>query len=147
MSDLQAVTIKANQLVVLDAVLGGIFPLSPPPTALGRYALSRAAKVVGPAAQAFRAEHQALLVKHALKNPDGSPVAKDLGNGMTQYDLGAGFGKTTPEFDADFKAIGDEDIVLTGCRMITHAELGQCPITVAQETALLGVLLQDEPPV
>ena len=146
MSDINFVTIKANQLNALDFALSGIFPLSPPPTAVGRYALSRAAKVVGPAAQAFRAEHQTLLLNHAVKGEDGKPVTRDAGNGMTQYDLGAGFGKTTPAFDAEFKAIGDEGIVLTGCRMITHKELGDCPITLAQETALLGVLLVDEAP-
>jgi len=141
------VTIKASQLAALDLALGGMFSLTPPPTAVGRYALSRAAKVVGPAAQTFRAEHQALLLKHALKGEDRiTPISRDLGNGLTQYDLGAGFGKTTPAFDAEFKAICDEPIVLTGCRMISHKELGDCPITLAQETALLGVLLTDEPP-
>ncbi len=140
------VAVKASQLPALDFALGGLFSLTPPMTAVGRYALARATKLVGPATQEFRAQHQALLVKHAIKNEDGSPVSRDLGNGLTQYDMGAGWGKTTPAFDAEFKAIGDENIVLTGCRMISHKELGDCPITLAQEVALLGVLLTDESP-
>ncbi len=146
MSDITHVSVKASQLPVLDAALGGLFSLTPPPTAIGRYALARAAKVVGPAAQEFRAQHQALLVKYATKNEDGTPMTRDVGNGMMQYDLGAGFGKTTPEFDAEFRAISDEEIVLTGCRMVSHKELGDCPITLAQEVALLGVLLTDTEP-
>ncbi len=139
-------SLTASQLLPVDAALAGLFPLSPPPTPKGRYALSRAAKVIGPAVQTYRENHQALLVKHAVKDADGKPVTQDLGKGLIQYDLGAGFGRTTPAFDADLKALGEEVIDLTGCRMISHAELGDCPITVQQETALLGVLLIDAEP-
>ena len=38
------------------------------------------------------------------------------------------------------------DVELTGCRMITHAELGDCPITAAHEATLLGVLIEDKEP-
>lgn len=145
MSDISHVIVKASQLTVLDITLGGIFPLSPPLTPKGRYALAKAAKVIGPAHQTYQEQKVALLELHAVK-VDGKAVTESLPNGQTRYDLGAGFGKTTPAFDADFKAINDEDIPLPGVRMITHAELGDCPITLQQEAALLGVLLVDEEP-
>lgn len=137
--------VKAHQIPTLDMVLAGIFPLTPPLTPKGRYALAKAAKIIGPAHQTYLEQKVALLVQHAVK-VDGKPVTQQLPNGATQYDLGKGFGVTTPEFDADLKAMNDEDIPLVGCRMITHAELGECPITLQQETALLGVLLVDAEP-
>jgi hypothetical protein len=138
-------SLKASQLVALDAALSGIFPLSPPPTPKGRYALSKAAKVIGPAHVLYEEQKLALLTKHALKDADGKAVTNTVGN-TVQFDMGRGFGITTPAFAAEFAEMNDEAIELTGCRMITHAELGDCPITVQQETALLGVLLEDDEP-
>ncbi len=147
MSDI-GLSVKASLVPALDVALGGIFPLSPPPTPKGRYALSRAAKVVGPAHQLYQEQKLALLNEHAIK-VDGKPVTQTIQTATgqaTQFDMGRGFGVVTEAFTAALKELNDEDIPLTGCRMITHAELGACPITVAQETALLGILLIDAEP-
>jgi hypothetical protein len=135
-------TIKANQLAALDTALAGVFPLSPPPAPRGRYALAKAAKIIGAARQTFNEQHVALLTVHAVKDDAGQPVPRD---GTPE----GSFSPKIADMDAFTKAfaeLGDEVIELTGCRMISHAELGDCPITVQQETALLGVLLTDEEP-
>lgn len=142
--DIAHVIVKASQLSALDQALGGIFTLSPPPTIKGRYALAKAAKAIGPAHQTYQEQKLALLQDHAVKK-DGKPVFEQRENTLL-FDFGHGIGVTTPEVNAALKELNDEDISLPGVRMITHAELGDCPITVQQEAALLGVLLTDEAP-
>lgn len=139
--------IASAKIPELDRALAALFPLAPPPTPKGRYALSKVAGVVGPAHATYRENYRALLLAHAITDADGKPIARDLGDGRTQYDLGRGFGQTTPEFDAALAELNDEPITLPGCRMITHAELGACPITVQQEQALIAAgILEDKEP-
>lgn len=148
--DITHLTVKAGKIALLDAVLGGIFPLEPPPTPKGRYALSKVAGHTGPASVQFQKERLALLEKHAKKGDDGKPVSEVVqtaqGPGM-RFDMGRGLGVETPEYRAELATIEDEDILLVGCRMITHAELGKCPITVQQERVLIDTgLLEDKEP-
>ncbi len=140
-------TIKPSQLVPLNAVLGGLFQLQPAPNAKGRYILARAVPTVGPALKIYTDQKLALLQLMAIKDVEGEPVSRDTGGGNIQFDLGNGFGNSTPEFDAALKAIDEEVITLTDCRTITHAELGACPITVQMEAVLIdcGLLENKEP--
>lgn len=144
-------SIPASQLPAVDLALGGLFPLQPPPTPKGRYALAKVANVVGPAHQTYQEQKNALLLKHAVRDAEDKPITRETtlnGQPATQYDLGAGFGNVTPAYLADLKDLNEEPITLTGCRRITHAELGACPITVQMETALIAAgLLEDSEPV
>lgn len=142
--DISHVTIKAHQLLSLDVALAGVLKLSPPPTPKGRYALAKAAKALGPAVQTYNEQKLALLQEHA-KQEDGKPVTRLDGQTIT-FDFGQGFGVVTPEVTAALGELNDEDVSLPGVRMISHAELGECPITAEQEMVLLGVLLIDAEP-
>lgn len=140
------ISIKAELVVMLGEVLAGATNLSPPPTPKGRYALSKAAIALGKHPQLYQDQKKALLEKHAVL-VDGKPSSKELAPGVLQFDMGKGFGNTTPEFDADLKELNDEEITLSGVRQITHAELGACPITAAQEAVLIRAgLLEDREP-
>lgn len=139
-------TIKAGKLEALANALMAVLPLTPPATPKGRYALARAHNAVAPCAALFADQKRHLLEKHAKRDEQGQPVIEDLGNGAYAYDLGLGIGRTTPAFDADFAALKDEDVTVSGVRAITHAELGACPITAAQESVLLGLFIVDEEP-
>lgn len=139
------ITVKAGLLLELNKALADVLHLIPPATPKGRYALAKAGKAVAAQAATFAEQHQALLVKHA-KQEKGEPVMQATGDGKVAYDLGLGFNVPTPAFLAEYKDLCDEDIVLAGVRAITHAELGTCPITGAQEAVLLGVFLEDEEP-
>lgn len=134
--------VKASQLIPLDTALGPVLSLTPPPSPKGRYALAKAANAVGPAVQTFREQHVALLQLHAKKDAEGKPVMQQFADGRQQYDIA-----DMEAFSVDFAAIQDEPIVLAGVRMITHAELGSCPITAAQEAVLIATgLLEDMEP-
>ncbi len=134
-------TIKAAQLETLNTALLGVFPLTPPPTPKGRYFLSTAAGIIGPSTTTYQQNKQALIEKWAKRDDEGkliSVVNTDaLGRKVATFPL-----TDAVAFAAELKEIDDIDIVLTGVRVITHAELGACPITVAQETALRGILLE-----
>lgn len=141
------IVVKAGLIQDLAGTLGAVEHLTPSATPKGRYALSKACDAALPAAQRYTKERTALLEKHAKKEANGAAVKQPVGNGGFQYDLGQGFGATTPEYDAELATINDEDITLSGCRMITHAELGSCPITAFQERILVKAgLLEDKEP-
>lgn len=141
------IVVKSVLIQELAGALAGVEILSPPPTPKGRYAIGKASDAAQPAAQRYTKERAALLEKHAKRDEKGAAVRQRFGDNGFQYDLGRGFGATTPEFDAELDAMNDEDVVLSGCRMITHAELGACPITAAQERVLIKAgLLDDKEP-
>ena len=143
--------VKAGRLLAVQRTLAEVLGLTPPATPKGRYALSRQASAVEREVEKYTEQHAALLKKHAATNEAGQPLTQPItlpnGQSGVQYDLGAGFGQTTPAFEAELKELNDEDITLPGVRMITHAELGGCPITGTHELILLAAgLLEDKEP-
>lgn len=134
-------TISTHQLIELAPVLSAVEQLSPPPTAKGRYALAKASAKVGPAFQLYAEQEQKLVQRCAVKDKDGKVAFRPAGNGLQGFDL---LPELRDEYNAEVKALKDEDVVLQGVRMITHAELGQCPITAAQERVLMECGLLDD---
>lgn len=143
--DISHVTFKAKLLLSLDMALAGVLKLSPPATPKGRYALAKAAKALGPAVQTYNEQKLALLTEHAKRDDKGQPITQTVDQTVS-FDFGLGFGAVTPDVTTALEELNDEDVSLPGVRMISHAELGECPITGEQEAVLLGVLLIDEEP-
>jgi hypothetical protein len=137
-------SLTTDQLIALAPVLAEIENLSPPPTAKGRYALAKASAKAGPAFKLYAEQEQKLVARVAVKDKDGNPVLKDLGNGQAHFEVLPEFKDEYAKEMADLKA---EPVVLEGVRAVTHAELGVCPITVAQEKVLIASgLLEDKEP-
>lgn len=137
------ITISTKQLADLAPVLGEVLRLSPPPIAKGRYALAKAGAKAVPAFELFAEQDQALARRCATVDKDGKPIWTALANGtaFTVRD------EMKEEYAAEKKALFSEEVVLSGVRQITHAELGQCPITAHQEMVLIDCgLLEDVEP-
>jgi hypothetical protein len=138
------ITITTAQLKALAPALAGILQLSPPPTAKGRYALAKAGAKVDPAYKLFGEQDSALAARVAVKDKDGNPIIRDMGNGLAGFDVRP---DAKEEYQAEMKALLEEEVVLSGVRQITHAELGACPITAQQEMVLIDCgLLEDKEP-
>lgn len=136
------VTVKAGRLRNIAEALEAALTLTPPPTPKGRYALAKAAQAIKPAVATLQAEQMRHINEHATKNEKGEPDIKPTPNGHgILFKLA-----DAPAYEKAIKDLFDEDIELAGIRQITHAELGDCPITAAQEAELLGVLIEDKEP-
>lgn len=139
------ITVKAASIVEVANVLAAVEQLSPPPLPKGRYALGKSAKAALGPAQFHLDKTQELRVEHAKKDGGGKPVTTDItinGQPAKKYEM-----VDEAAFNAALKAIGEEEVTLEGCRMITHAELGACPITAYQERVLIDAgLLDDKEP-
>lgn len=133
--------LTSKQLILLHPVLAAVEKLSPPPTAKGRYALAKAAAKAGPAFDLYADQERKLLLRCAVKNEDGSVKVKDLGNGQAHFDW---LPELAEEATKEMAALQAEEVVLSGVRMVTHAELGACPITGEQERILMAVGLLDD---
>lgn len=138
---------------ILNGQIGGdpgVLPLLGPATPKGRYALTRAADAVAAAAFAYNKQHVAQLEIHAKKDGDGRAITQSLETPqgrVTQYDFGAGFGVTTPEFEAAMAELNDEDITLPGVRQTLMAELKDAPLTGVHLSVLIKCgLLEDKEP-
>ena len=144
---------KARFLPALDAVLNGvqhtdgtktegILDLKPPPAPKGRYVLAKAAKAAAAETPTYQESVFEVLKEHATRDEQNEPI-------ITVSD--AGSVSVVPQ-DAEalnkaLEELGEEEIVLAGVRMLTHAELGDCPITARQERLLIEVgLLEDKEP-
>ena len=137
-------TMSTDQLIALAPVLAEIETLTPPPTAKGRYALAKASAKVGPAFKLYAEQEQKLVARVAVKDDKGNPKMRDLGNGRAQFDVAPEF---KDEYAQEMAELKSEPVVLEGVRAVTHAELGVCPLTVAQEKVLIASgLLEDKEP-
>lgn len=140
------ITVKAALIFALSETLAQVSVLEPPATPKGRYALSKALDAAVPAGQRYQKEKLALLTKHAKKDGNNLPVTQQYGN-VIAFDFGEGFGVTPSQAQTEIDQMNDEDVTLSGVRMITHAELGALPITAAQESVLIKAgLLEDREP-
>lgn len=138
------ITIKTSQLVELTPVLAEVLRLSPPPTARGRYALAKVGGKVDPAYKLFAEQDQALAVRVATLDKDEKPILKALDNGRIHFNVRP---EMQEEYARESKALLEEEVVLSGVRQITHAELGVCPITARHEMVLIDCgLLEDLEP-
>lgn len=145
MADITVTTeIKAGMLPQIHADLLQVFPLQPPPEARGKYLLAKFAQFVANELPDYNAQKLDLLRKHAPKDEKNEPILKitDMGGGQTAVAI-------DPVDPAAFAA---EDLALfntvhtVNLPMLTHADLGKCPIPQGVYTRLLGVLIKDELP-
>lgn len=148
------ITFKANLLPALQlafagqravngtAAVTGILSLTPPPAPKGRYAFGRQAEKIEREIQGWEKARIALNERHCRRDADGKPVMIDVPGGQ-KYDLG----DNLVAFNTELEQMGEEPITLTGVRMVLHAELGDCPLTVQQERVLITAgLLDDKEP-
>lgn len=145
MSDIQVTTeLKAGLLPQIHADLLQVFPLQPPPPARGKYLLAKFAQFVANELPLYNAHKLDLLRKHAPKDATGQPIltTTDLGNGQSVMSIDP----------VDRAAFNAEDAALfhtihtVNLPMLTHADLGNCPIPQGAYTRLLGVLIEDKLP-
>lgn len=145
---MSVVKIKARLIAGLHAALvgnpqspQGILKLSPPPTVKGRYALAKAVLALEPHVKLLVQQTTELAKRHAVTDAAGVPVVKHE-EGRSSYRL-----KDAAAYRNEYEAMIEEEIELHGVRQITHAELGDCPITAEQESLLLlAGLLEDKEP-
>ena len=138
-------TITTAQLTALQPVLAQIEGLSPPPSPKGRYVLAKAAQKATAEHDTYQKAFKAFLDAMVVCDDEGKPI---YGEGATAGTVSFTIQKDkVDEFNAGATAMGEEKVTLAGVRQITHAELGDCPITVAMEKVLVecGVLEDAEP--
>src|SRR5689334_20112103 len=122
-------TITTPHLLLLHPALVKILTLTPPPTPKGRYVLQKAAGHTEIAYAAYAKEDAEHVLLVAVKGEDGNPILTPIDGGM-HYNV---IPDLKEEHEAHAKERDARMVTLPGCRMITHAELGDCPITGAQE--------------
>ncbi len=86
-----------------------------------------------------------LMKKHAPKDDKGEPIwtvgtnaAGEQTVEVKPVDVAA--------YQAEKDTLDKEVVTIAGSRMITHAEIGKCPIPQWAYDVLLGVVIVDEPP-
>lgn len=137
-------TITLKTLIPLHPVLTAVLKLTPPPTAKGRYALSRAGQKVEDAITLYAENEEALIKRCAVTREDGTVAFVERPDGRRGFDLKP---ELRDEYHRELAGLQAESVTLAGCRMITHAELGACPITGEQEKVLIAAgLLEDAEP-
>ena len=137
-----AFSVPAGQLAQLFATLSEIAPLTPPPAPKGRYVLAKASKAVAAAHTAHADALKAFLDGAVTQDAEGKPIYTESAvAGQVSFTL-------QPEHQQAYVDIQTEPVVLDGVRMLTHAELGDCPISIQQELLLVAVgLLEDVEPI
>ncbi len=131
-------TITTEQLTRLAPVLAALAPLSPPPSANGRYAIIRATEKAESAIKPFATAEAEMMTRLAVPG-----TIKDAGNGRVTFSIAA---EHQEEYATQRAAMFAEPITLTGVRAITRAELGECPITVQQDRVLVECGLLEKIP-
>lgn len=134
-------SVSKRHLNLLATTLSAAAPLQPPPSPSGRWVVVKALPKSVAAAQAHNEELKKWLDTVVTPDAEGKPIYRTVGGQMT-------FDFQTAEAGEQFKAIMDEQVVLTGVRPITRAELEMWPLTVEQELALVtaGFLEDSESP-
>jgi hypothetical protein len=122
-------SLTTEQLTRLAPVLAALAPLSPPPSANGRYAIIRATEKAESAIKPFATAEAEMMNRYAVP---GS--IKQVGSGRVTFDIAA---DKQVEYVTERTAMLAEPITLTGVRAITRAELGECPITIQQDRVLV----------
>ncbi len=143
--------IKAGFLPSIHADLLQIFPLQPPPTVRGKYILAKYAQAVANELPTFQQQKMDLLKKHAEKDEKGDPILLQVpgANGQVAVSIPSDWLAKNPDVQMAFNK-DDAELFNTPIKlnlpMLTHAELGECPIPQGVYTRLLGVLIRDEMP-
>lgn len=123
-----------------DGVVG-ILHLSPPPSLKARYVLAKASKVIAAEMALFQEKNLELITRHAKKNADGESIKQELENGNAIYQM-----VDPKQYKKEYEEMFSEPVELIGIRQLTHAELGDCPLTAFHESILLGNILEDKEP-
>lgn len=136
-------TLSTKTLIEVHPVLAAVEQLTPPMTAKGRYALAKATAKTGPAYELYSKQAIDLMKKVATRDEKDMPILKQTDAGIT-FNVRP---ECQEEYAKESAALLEEEVVLSGCRAITHAELGNCPITGQQERVLIaaGLLVDEEP--
>lgn len=132
--------IAKRHLNALATTLDAMGNLTPPPTSKGRWLVVKALPKIADKAQKSAEELKKWLDMVVTKDDNGKPMYREQ-NGIVQFDF-------VDPADADhFVEIQAETVTIEGVRQMTRAELGECPITVAQEFFLVqcGFLEDNEP--
>lgn len=122
-------TLTTEQISRLALVLTDLGPLTPPPSANGRYAFIRATAKAEKLYKAFATAEIELTHRCAVP---GS--IKDIGNGRGAFTVKP---ELAEEYATQRAALLAEPVTLAGVRAVTRAELGECPITIHQDRVLV----------
>lgn len=137
--------VKAALLPSLAIVLDGIDSLSGT-TPKGAYAFGKQCDAVAPAFARYQKQKLAKLTELAKRDEHGKPLTQTVGN-MTSFDFGEGFGAVPPNVQAALEEMNDEDVTLSGVRMVLVAELGTARLSPMQSRVLTAAkLLEDREP-
>ncbi len=139
MSDL---TIKSAVLPDLANVLTGVDALTGL-TPKGAYAFGKQVDAVLPAHQRYQKEKLKRLNELAKKDEGGKPITQTVGP-IVQFDFGQGFGVVPDHVNEAVAELNDEDVVLSGVRMVLVAELGTAVLTPAQSRVLIAAKLLED---
>lgn len=133
--------ITTEQLTRLAPALAALAPLTPPPSAAGRYVAIRATTKAEAAFTSYAKVANELTARCVVPG-----TLKDVGGGRASFTVKPELVET---YTTEHAALMAEPITLTGVRAITRAELGECPITIQQDRVLVecGLLeaIPDEP--
>lgn len=136
----------AFKLPAIAEALGALHDLQPPLGVKAKYVVGRAAPKIAAEAQTYMNQKLDLMRKHAPRDEKNEPILV-----VTEIAPGKQSFQVTPVDPAAYKAEADaldnEVIPIPGSRMITHAEVGACPIPQGAYNVLLGTVIVDEEPV
>lgn len=128
-------TISTEQLTMLAPALTAIQTLAPK-NAKCRYAIAKLTDATDVAFARFGKIVQQLATECAV--PDSM---RDTGNGRVTFQIAD---QHRERYLRESAALLTEEVVLSGVRPITHAELGECPLTIEQEKVLIQCKLLDD---
>ncbi len=138
-------TIKAALLPDLAVVVRGVDALEGA-TPKGAYAFGKQVDAIGPAHERYHKERLKRLRALAKKDEKGNPITQ-VNGALLIFDFGEGFGVVPDTVHAALAELNDEDITLSGVRMVKVAELGTAKLTPAQSRVLIAAkLLEDVEP-
>lgn len=122
-----------------------IFTLQPPPAPRGKYWLAKISQFLSAEIPHYQQEKLDLLRKHAAKDDKGEPVLRvvDKGNGQQEINIDP---VDRAAFVKDDGELYNTPVTIPGVPMLSHADLGDCPIPQGAYTRLLGTVILDEGP-
>lgn len=133
-------TFSTRLLTDLYHALLSVGNVIPSMNAAGRYIVRRATEKAEKDYGTFQKSEQELIEKYAKRDEAGKLIAPTANaRGGLSYQLA-----DPVAFTAEREAMLAVEVTLTGLRAITREELGECPITVNAEAALVkaGLLVE-----
>lgn len=136
------ISFPARLLPALYSAVQSTFSLQPPMTPRGKYLLAKIATGIAAELPHYQQQKFELLQKHAAKDEENAPILRvtDKGNGQSEVACDP---VDKAAFNAEDANLGSTPVTLPGLSLLTHRDIGDCPIPQGPYSIMLGVLIED----